>query len=216
MLKLLKKEFCLAMHPSVLIMLICSAMVLIPNYPLVVIFFYVSLGLFFTCLQGRENNDIVYSLNLPVEKKQIVKARILFAVIVELVQLVLMVPITILKQNTTTSINQAGMSANITLFGLGFIVFGLANFVFFSGYYKDVNKVGIPFVKTSIIVFILCALDVTLTHAVPFVKDKLNTYDNVFVKEKLIVLAAGIIVFVLLTLLVYKKSVRNFEKQDIH
>lgn len=216
MLKLLKKEFCLAMHPSVLIMLICSAMVLIPNYPLVVIFFYVFLGLFFTCLQGRENNDIVYSLNLPVEKRQVVKARILFAVIVELIQLLLMVPLTILKQNITTSTNQAGMSANIALFGLGFIVFGLANFIFFSGYYKDVRKVGMPFVKTSIVVFLLCALDVTLTNAVPFVKNKLNTYDNVFIKEKLIVLAAGIIVFVLLTLLVYKKSVRNFEKQDIN
>ena len=80
MIKLIKKEFGLAMHPIVPMMLLLSVMVLIPNYPYIVIFFYVSMAIFFTCLSGRENNDVVYSLNLPIAKKNIVKARFAFAV----------------------------------------------------------------------------------------------------------------------------------------
>ena len=87
--RLLKKEFVLAMHPTVPLFLAMAAMVLIPNYPFTVIFFYMTLGIFFTCLQGRENNDVFYSVSLPVEKRDIVKARLLFACIVETAQIVL-------------------------------------------------------------------------------------------------------------------------------
>lgn len=66
--KLLMKEFRLSMHPSTPLMLLLSAMVFIPNYPFVVIFFYTTMAIFFTCLSGRENRDIAYSLSLPVAK----------------------------------------------------------------------------------------------------------------------------------------------------
>ena len=81
MTNLLRKEFALAMHPITPLMLALSAMVLIPNYPYIVIFFYTAMSIFFTCLMGRENNDIVYSINLPVSKESIVRARFAFAII---------------------------------------------------------------------------------------------------------------------------------------
>jgi len=84
MLKLLKKEFRLAMHPSTVIFMCFAPMLLIPDYFYPVAFFYATMGIFFTCLQGRENNDIVFSLMLPVSKKDIVKARFMYTVIVEL------------------------------------------------------------------------------------------------------------------------------------
>ena len=48
MLRLLQKEIRLAMHPTVPIFLLLSAMLLIPNYPYYVAFFYTGLGVFFT------------------------------------------------------------------------------------------------------------------------------------------------------------------------
>lgn len=74
--KLIKKDFRLAMHPTVPLMLLTAAMVTIPNYPYTVSFFYVTLSIFFTCLLGRENRDIAFSLCLPVAKRDIVTARI--------------------------------------------------------------------------------------------------------------------------------------------
>ncbi len=89
MTKLLKKEVLLALHPTAGVMLALSAMVLIPSYPYTVIFFYTTLALFFMCMTGRENNDIGYTVLLPVEKGDIVRGRICFAVVLQLVQLLL-------------------------------------------------------------------------------------------------------------------------------
>ena len=87
--KLLRKELVLSMHPTVPLMLLLCVMVLIPNYPYTVVFFYSTLSLFFTCLLGRENNDVVYTVGLPVDKRDAVKARMLFAALFQLLQLVL-------------------------------------------------------------------------------------------------------------------------------
>lgn len=216
MIKLIKKEFGLAMHPITPIMILFSAMVLIPNYPYVVIFFYTSMAIFFTCLLGRENNDVVYSLNLPIKKSNIVKARFLFAEMVQLLQLVVMVPFTVLSSKLNATGNQAGMDANISLFAVGFIVYGVFNFVFFLNYYKNVNRVGVAFLISSVIIFIFVAFDVVSTYAIPLVRDYLDTKDPEFLTYKLIFLAAGIIIYVLLTFISYKISVLNFEKQDLN
>lgn len=216
MTKLIRKEFALAMHPITPMMLLLSAMVMIPNYPYVVIFFYVSMAVFFTCLQGRENNDVVYSLNLPVEKSGIVKARFAFTVIIELAQLVLMIPFAVLSARMNAVGNQAGMDANISLFGIGFIVYAMFNLVFFLSYYRNVSKVGRAFIKSSVLIFILAALDVVSTYALPVVRDCLDTPDPKFLPQKLIFLGLSALVYAALTLLTCRVCIRRFEKQDIN
>ena len=89
--KLLYKEFKLALHPAAVLFLLLSSMMLIPNYPMYVLFFYNTLGIFFICLSGRENHDFAYSLSLPIRKRDAVRARIVFAVILQLAQCVLAV-----------------------------------------------------------------------------------------------------------------------------
>ncbi len=214
--KLLRKEFSLAMHPTVPLMMLLAPIVLIPNYPYTVVMFYTTMGIFFTCLSGRENNDIIYSLNLPVAKKDIVKARFIYAVILELIQLTLMIPFAVINHNINSAGNQAGMDANISLFALGFIVYGIFNLVFFSSYYKNVNKVGSSFLKSSIAVFAVTAAEVISTYAVPFVKNVLDTADPQFLMQKLIFLLAGAAIFLFLTFISYRRSVTVFEKQDLN
>lgn len=214
--KLLRKEFSLAMHPITPLMLLLAAMVIIPNYPYAVMFFYVSMALFFTCLLGRENNDVVYSLNLPINKKDIVKARFLYTVIIELLQMILMIPFTILSQKINLEGNQAGMDANLAIFGVGFLVYGMFNLIFFHTYYKNVNHVGIAFAKSSIAMIIYVVFEVVATYAIPFVRDCLDTKDPEFIIYKLIFLAVCFLFFLTATLLTYRNSVRNFEKQDLN
>ena len=48
---LIKKEFKLALHPTVPLFWLLSAMLIIPNYPYYVAFFYTTLGLFFVGTQ---------------------------------------------------------------------------------------------------------------------------------------------------------------------
>ena len=52
-------------------------------------------------------------------------------------------------------------------------------------------------------------------HAVPFVRDRLDTPDPEFLLEKLVLLAVGIALYLLFNFLAYKKAVRSFEKLDL-
>lgn len=213
--KLLKKEFMLSMHPITPLMLMLSAMVLIPNYPYTVMFFYLTLAIFFTCMLGRENHDVIYTMTLPVAKKDIVKARISFVVILEMLQMLLLIPFSILRQTINSMDNKAGMDANIALLAEGFLLFGIFNFLFFYNYYKNVDKVGISFVKATIVFFVFVVADIVATYAVPFVRDYLDTPDPEYLLYKFIALGIGIVLFLIMTILVYRISVKNFEKQDL-
>lgn len=213
--KLLAKEAKLAMHPTAPIFLMLSAMLLIPNYPYYVVFFYTGLAVFFTCLMGRENNDVTYTMLLPVRKTDIVKARYAFVVLLELIQVIVAIPFAVLRQHLPLEPNQVGMDANISLFAISFIMLGLFSLVFFKVYYSDVLKVGKAFVLSSISVFGFMIIAEVLTHAVPFFRDILDTYDNVYVPQKLVVLAIGIIVYISLTLISYTSSKKSFELLDL-
>lgn len=214
--KLLMKEFRLSMHPTAPLMVLLSAMVFIPNYPFVVIFFYVSMSVFFTCLDGRENKDIAYSLSLPIAKRDIVRARISFSALVEAVQLIIMLPLIFLAQRVNPNGNQAGLDANIALIGLGFISYGIFNFIFFTSYYKNVNKVGSSFIKGSIALTLCMAADIVSTYAVPFVRDILDTPDSSHIVAKLIYAGTGAIVFLVLTLAACRIGEKRFDALDLN
>lgn len=212
---MLNKEFKLALHPTSLIFLILSAMVLIPNYPYYVIFFYTCLAVFFTCLSGRENNDIFYSMTLPIRKKDIVKARFLHVIILQLAQVVCTIPFTLIKNALGTSENLVGMDANLAFFGLSFAMLGLFNLVFFTKYYRDTEKVGVSFILGSIAVFIFIVAAEAGVHAIPFFTNYLDTKDPAFLGYKLIVLVAGIAIYTLLTLVAFWRSAKSFETLDL-
>jgi hypothetical protein len=214
-LNLLRKEFKLAMHPTAIIFLSFSVMLIIPNYPYYVTFFYTGLAVFFTCLTGRENNDIAYSASLPVRKVDIVKARYLFVVILELAQLALAVPFAIMRQGMPLPGNIVGMDANIAFFGLSFLLLGLFNLSFFGIYYGDVNKVGRAFVISSAVVFLFILIAEGAVQVAPFFRDVLDTKDPANLGAKLAVLAGGAACFAALTLASYLRSAASFEKLDL-
>lgn len=213
--KLLKKELLLAVHPASYIMLCLSVMVLIPNYPYSVIGFYSCLGLFFTCLLGRENHDILYSLTLPISKKNIVKGRFASSIFIQGIQLIIMLPFIVMRQMISPLGNQAGVDANIALLGYLLILFGVFNFVFFSLYYKDVNKVGVSFVISTVVLFLCAGIIEACSFFVPFMTAYTETLDPHYMGYKLLVVGIGCLVYFALTALAYKKSVALLEKQDI-
>lgn len=59
-------------------------------------------------------------------------------------------------------------------------------------------------------------MDAVLTNTVPFVKDVLDTPDSKSIPVKLIFLAIGIAIYAALTAAICKKSIQNFEKQDLN
>lgn len=213
--ELLIKEYKLALHPTTIIFLSFVAMVMIPNYPYEVNYFYTTLGIFFICLTGRENKDIYYSMLLPIRKKDIVKARFFLICSIELLQLLLTVPFVVLKTMLCPLPNQVGMDANVAFFGIGFLLFGIFNLIFMASYYKDINQVGRSYGISSILVFAYMTIEIILVHAVPFLRDYVDTTDPQYMGSKVIILLAGALLYLILTGIAYKKSVQSFEAFDL-
>lgn len=209
---LIKKDFRLAMHPTVPLMLLTSAMVVIPNYPYLVSFFYVTMGLFFTCLLGRENRDIAFSLGLPVAKRDIVTARISFAAIIEIMSLALTgILVTVMPYHA----NAAGIDPNLALIGWGALTYGVFNLVFFIMYYSDVTRVGSSFAVASAVLFLIVACDVTTTYAVPFFRDVLDTPDPDHILQKAMFTGAGILFYIISFFVTRSVSIKKFEALDL-
>ena len=213
--KLLKKEFKLCLHPTGPLFLMLCTMILIPNYPYAVSFFYVTLGVFFICLTGRENHDAAFTAALPVSRKQMVRGRIGMVCCLEMLDLLAVGLMLWVKSLIGYTPNQAGMDANIALLGEGFIVFGLFNLLFFPNWYRNINKVGVPFLLASVAVFVYIVLAIVSTYAIPFVRDCLDTQDPAFLKEKLLFIAAALLLFLCAMWLSMKASVKRFERVDL-
>ena len=213
--KLLKKEFRLCLHPTAPLFLALASMVLIPNYPYAVSFFYITLGVFFICLTGRENHDAAFTAALPVSRKQIVEGRMLLVCCLEALDLLAVGLMLWVKGLIGFMPNEAGMDANIALLGEGLIVFGLFNLIFFPRWYKDINKVGVPFLLASAAVFVYILLAIVSTYAIPFVRDCLDTQDPAFLKEKLLFIGAALLFFAAATWFSARLSVKRFENVDL-
>ena len=134
--KIFSKDLRLAAHPMMYVFALFGVMLIIPNYPYTVVFFYGLLGIFFTFLNGRENKDVYYCAVLPVTKCDQVLARAWLVVAVELAELVIAVPFAFLSARINPNgTNLAGIDANVALFGCVLLIYGVFNVVFLPVFY---------------------------------------------------------------------------------
>ncbi len=213
--KLLKKEIKLCMHPFGYLMPFLSALVLVPGYPYSVCCFYATLVVFFICLSAREDHDASYTLTLPVSRRDAVAGRILFCVLLELVQILFMGLFTLLKYLIGTQPNPAGLDAGVALIGDGLLVYAIFNMLFFPRYYKDINKPGVAFVLASVAVFAWIILEIVATYTIDFVKFRLDTADPEYLRDKLLFTLGALALFAAGTYSATLRSAKKFEAVDL-
>jgi len=109
--------------------------------------------------------------------------------------------------------NNALMNANFFALGMACVIFGLFNWIFVCGFFKTAYKFARPFVTFIIICFLVIILAEALHH-VPGL-EKLNAFGTDDIVIQLIMLAAGILIFLLITVLSCKRACRQFEKIDL-
>lgn len=215
MIALLKKEFSLARHITSVLFIFLAAMVFIPNYPYEVMFFFSGLSAFFICLTGRENRDLQFTLVMPVKKKDVAAARVLFCVLLQLAQVVLCVPFIALKSAFIPVSNLAGIEANAAFLGEGLIILSAFNLTFFPAYFKNPNRVEKPFLLAAALVFLLIGANVACCQTIPAFKNILDTPDPQFFGIKCAVFAAGAVVYAVAAFFTCRLSQKNFESIDL-
>ena len=213
---LLQKESRLSASVLTYFFISAAVMTLIPGYPILCGVFFVTLGIFHSFQNAREANDIVYSALLPIAKKDVVKGKYLFSVMIELCGFLIMTLLTLLRMTVLSDAKpyrqNALMNANPFFLGMALVIFGLFNLIFIGGFFKTAYKLS-PFVTYIIAVFLTIGAAEALHH-VPGL-EALNAFGFEHLPVQLSLLAGGIVIFILLTAVSYRISCARFEKIDL-
>ena len=213
----LRKEMRLSASILSYLFILFGLMFLLPGYPVLCGAFFVTLGIFQSFQTAREANDIVFSVLLPIAKRDIVKGKYLFVCLIEgcaflLMTLSVLLRMTVFAQSEVYRVN-ALMNANFFALGMACVIFGLFNLIFVGGFFKTAFKFARPFV-TFIISCFLVIFAAEALHHVPGL-EKLNAFGTDDLALQLTMLAAGILIFLLMTVLSFRKACRRFEKIDL-
>lgn len=214
--KLFYKEMKLSANPLTYLFIAFSAMTMIPSYPILVGSFFICLGIFHTYQQIREYDDVTYTVMLPVKKRDIVTAKYLFVLFIELTAFILCTLLTIIRMKilgtgVPYATNQL-MNANMAYLGYTMIVFAVFNSIFLAGFFKTTYKIGKPFFIFCVVSFIIIIMGEILHH-IPDL-ESLNNPSNLSMPQ-VVIFAIGVVVFMLCTWLSYQKAVKDFEGIDL-
>lgn len=214
---ILLKEIKLSASPLSFFFILFGFMFLLPGYPILCGVFFVTLGIFQSFQNARETNDIWFSALLPIAKKSVVKGKYLFVILIEFLALLLMTVSVILRMtvlsNAVCYTTNALMNANLFSLGLAFSIFGLFNLIFVGGFFKTAYKFAVPFLTYIIVAFFVITIGESLHHFPGL--EILNSFGKNNFTVQILLLAIGIVLYIILTLISYKISVDDFEKIDL-
>lgn len=165
---LLYKEFHLATPLLTFLFLGFAAMTFIPGYPILCGAFFVCFGIFQSYQLGREDNDILYTVLLPVKKSDVVRAKYTAAVALQMAAFVLFALFTCIRMVylSDAPVYQTNVLLNANLVFLAFvlIIFAAFNVVFIGGFFRTAYRYGKPFILFIAVCFGIIAIAEVLHH----------------------------------------------------
>lgn len=209
---LVYKDFRLAIHPLILTFPLFGALLLIPEWPYFIAlmyFFFIAVPNIFT--SAKAQGDIDFSAMLPVRRSDIVRSRILSISLIELMVII----VSALFGAINLALYPKGnflLDTNAAFFGFAFMMYGIHNLIFFPMFYKSAYKIAAPTIAAVSAVIIFAAAVESAVQLVPFFKVLDGTKN---ITAQLFVLLGGIVIFILLSLLSSKLSVKRFERISI-
>ena len=223
---LIYKEMRLSMHPLCYIFIVLfPLMILIPSYPLGIGFIYVLTCypiLFLGANKGQQSNDLLYSTLLPVRKKDIVMARIITVIIMQVAFMLIMSAL----YPAARMINDAiiansenpkeyvipglGLNSYVLVLAFAIIGYAIADIIFFPIYYKNGKSIVMSTLFT-IIGFVVYIGVVTI--GLPYIPG-LEILNNLHIGIQFAILAGAIVLSFLLHIFVYRISSKRLEMVD--
>jgi hypothetical protein len=190
---------------------------LIPGYPIVLSAFFVCLGLFYSFQAARENNDILYTALLPVRKTDVVRAKFIFVIFIQMVFFVLSFALTMLRMTVMNRsdvyVTNPMMNANQLYLAFILLIFAVFNTVFLAGFFKTAYKFGKPFIFFTVASALLIAIAETLHH-IPGL-EYLNETDTFSNASMWLMLLAAAFIYVLASFASSRASQKSFEQVDL-
>lgn len=243
--KLLKKELTFGNNLSMIMWFSCMLLMqIIPNYPLYIGPFYLTLCIMMTFALNQTSHDILYTALLPVRKIDTVKARFLYCLIMECACILVSVIWGVVRAQFNFPQNDAGINLNVAYVGFQLVLFAVFNLIFLGSVYKDPLKPGLRYAIGAVTYFICYAIvelpvwfykgrlsgllesGVEIDNAIaqiqnapwyslPRIGSLLFPLDAASLLRQLPVLLVGVAVFVISWPLTFRRAARQFEKYDL-
>ena len=225
--QLFYKELKLCLPLQVPLFFLFAAMLFIPAYPYLVACFFTCNSIYYMYNQSVGNNDLLFTALLPVSKAQVVKSRVRFTVVIEMIMFLLLVPMIFVNHKLVPQGNPAGTDGSLTFLGAALVLFTVFNAVFIPAFYRDEHRAGKNFLISAIAVFVWIVLwegfMITAGAAkaqVPFfawVAENLDAFPatDVAWRVQLIALGVGALIYGVGTSIVSRKAVGIFEQVDL-
>lgn len=211
---LLKMQFKLNFSLPLWIFPLLGALVLIPDYPIIVGSGYIIVEAitYFRILLANRSTE--FSLTLPVKKRDVSASICIILVITQIASLLISAVCAPFAQMLFPNGNIVGIDPNLSYFGIALICFGAFNLIFFAKTFKTGYKFGMPALFGTIAFFLIYAVFECVVQAVPAVRSALDGYGANGLLYRAAFFVFGLLAFALLTLLGIKKAGDNFEKAD--
>lgn len=193
-----------------------GALMLIPSwlYFLVILYFcFITVPNMFGVFKSQ--NDLMFTMMLPVTKNNIVKAKIGVVVILELLHIVVAVIYGMISTRLYPNLTYYFFEPTLGFWGLCFAMLAIFNIIFFSMYYKTAYKYGAA-AFTSVAAAILFAGGaewLAIQSNVVFDLFKGSGAENI--PLQISILTAGIVLFATFTIIAYTISIKQFKKVEI-
>lgn len=226
---LIYKEFKLAMHPICYIfMFLFPFMMLIPHYPVAISFIYILSAypiLFLGANKGQQSNDLLFTTLLPVRKKDIVLARMITCLTMQVVGILITIALHPLAAYINSIIpvsdpNLASLESGIPLSGLISIIaiviigYTFADLIYFPIYYKKGKSIVLSTLLTILFYALFISTFTIVIVYIPGCEWYLDILANKGILPQLILLVISIIFSIIGHYLSYKISYKRLEKVD--
>ena len=208
---LLNKELKLTISPFFYFLpVIMGVLMLIPNWLYFLVFMYFCFITAPNILSGcKASNDLSFSILLPVRKDDIVLSRILSFSLLELMHVAAGAVFAIIN-GMLFGKALLFLTPNVAFFGLVFVIYGVYNLVLFPIFYKSAYKYGTAVIVSTVVVVLLSGG----MEMLALLNKEINSFMRNPSAGHYVVLAVGILFFILSNYIAYRVSAVRFRKVD--
>ncbi|PZD96554.1 hypothetical protein DNH61_07070 [Paenibacillus sambharensis] len=193
-----------------------GALMLIPGwiYFIVLLYFcWITVPNLFN--QFKAQNDLMFTSMMPVTKRNMVKARVLVIVGLELLHILIAAIFGVFTMLLYPNLTYLFFPPNIGFWGLGMMMFAIFNIIFIPIFYKTAYKFGwaLFFSVMAAMLFAGIAQWVGIQH--PVVNDIFYGTGAEQVALQAIILVTGIVIFAAFSIIAYRLAFRRFLRVEV-
>jgi hypothetical protein len=207
-------------------------MILIPSYPIGIGFIYILSCypiLFLGANKGQQSNDLLFSVLLPVRKKDVVLARLITVILMQFTSIIIMsicYPFALMNYESMVETNNAliqagqtvehitipglGLNSYVLLLGIALVGYSIADLIYFSIYYKKGKSIVM---STLFMIIGFAAFICFFTIGIAYIPgcEGINSLD---LWIQFVIFGASLLIYAAIHYAVYKIGAKKLEKVD--